>query len=276
MTADILLGAVECFLEREEEGAADFAHDADEVGVEVFFGIVLEVFDEEGRGELAGGAEVFAGVVVSAGAVAEAFDVGADADGVTGDAAVAFLETVEELGGDVLEVFALLIAEHDVARVAAIGGVFEGGEEILGGGVGVEECLAVGFGEVVVVDEGVVHEVVGELFERAGGCCGCWSGGGSGRIGCGRCGSGRCGRVLGKRAPREQCCRHGGRKDQTRQGGPLEHKASSDVLQKKVRHPSGVRTAALCANWKGTAFRIHATHAGGRGREADSPDYGGL
>lgn len=131
-----------------------------------------------------GGDEVFFGVGVGAGAFGEAFDIGLDAVGVACGGTVAVFEFIGEFFGDLFEVGLALVAEHDGAEVAAVGGGFEGGEEVFGVGVEVEEGLAGVFGEEGVADDGVVHEVVGECFEFLVGGSG---GGGGGRCG-GRCG----------------------------------------------------------------------------------------
>jgi len=53
--AQIYVGDAEFFDEGREEGAADFRHHADDLDVEVLLGVVLEVFEIDRHGELAGG-----------------------------------------------------------------------------------------------------------------------------------------------------------------------------------------------------------------------------
>ncbi len=226
---------LQLFHEGEDKRAADFSHDSDDVRMKVFFGFILEIFDEEGGGELTGGHEVLAGIVISAGAIGEAFNVGADAGGIAGNDAIAFFEAAEELRGDILEFIALHVLEHDLARVAAVGGFLESIEKIGRRGVGVDDGLAIGLGEFDIIDDGVVEVVVGEGFEGAGGS-GSGVGGsrrggsrGSGvRGGCRRCGGSRRG-VLCKRrvdageaGSREDGCG----KEHAGPSGTLEHKAS--------------------------------------------------
>ena len=160
---EIVIIGFELLDEREDHGAAGFDDDAEDVGLEVFLLAVLEVFNIDGGGELAGGDECVdaRGVAVAArGPLArrsmslriQLRDRGLRRSGslLRGGPRSCF--------GNVAEVIAQpWLRSHDLDGVAAVGGGFEGGDEVFGLGLGVEEGLGVGLGQFGVVDERVVH-----------------------------------------------------------------------------------------------------------------------